>query len=87
MAKIPKFKTLEEAAAFWDTNDFEDHVADTEPVTLRVTIPRRKRTLTVPLDLAVYQQIQELAARHRVPVEQMVSTWLTERARAESAGR
>jgi hypothetical protein len=34
MAKIPKFKTLEEAAEFWDTHDFEDYVDDTEPVTM-----------------------------------------------------
>jgi hypothetical protein len=46
MAKIPKFKTLEEAAEFWDTHDFEDYVDDTEPVTITVRIPRRKRCLT-----------------------------------------
>ena len=34
MAKIPKFKSLEEAADFWDTHDFEDFVAETEPVTI-----------------------------------------------------
>jgi len=42
MAKIPEFKTLDEAAAFWDTHDFEDYIDDTEAVTFKVKIPRRK---------------------------------------------
>ena len=58
MAKIPQFKTLEEAAEFWDTHDFEDYIDDTEPVTITVKIPRRKKTLTVPLDAKVYEPIE-----------------------------
>jgi len=87
MPKIPKFKTLDEAAIFWDTHDFEDYLADTEPVSISVKIPRRKRTLAIPLDLPVYQQIQAVAARRRVRVEKLVSSWLREKALAESAGK
>ncbi len=43
MAKIPKFKTLEQAAAFWEIHDFEDYREDTKPVTATVRIPRRKK--------------------------------------------
>src|SRR5436190_2176676 len=57
MAKIPKFKTLEEAAQFWETHDFEDYVADTEPVAVQVKTRRRKKLLTVPLRWKVYQQL------------------------------
>lgn len=39
MAKIPKFKTLEAAAAFWESHDFEDYVDDTEPVELSQNFP------------------------------------------------
>lgn len=42
MAKIHEFKTLDEAAAFWDTHDFEDYIDDTEPVTFQVKILQRK---------------------------------------------
>ena len=80
MAKIPQFKTLEEAAEFWDTHDFEDYIDDTEPVTITVKIPRRKKTLTVPLDLKVYEQIEDLAAKRGVRAEKMVSSWLKEKA-------
>lgn len=84
MAEIPKFETLEEAAEFWDTHDFEEFVDDTQPVSITVKIPRRKRTLTVPLDLKVFQQIEALAAKRGVRVESMVSAWLTEKASVES---
>ena len=84
MAKIPKFKTLEEAAEFWDTHDFEDYVSDTKPVTIAVRIPRRKITLTIPLDLQVYQRIEALAAKRGVRIEKIVSAWLKEKSLAES---
>jgi hypothetical protein len=87
MAKIPRFRSLERAAKFWDTHDFEDFVEDTEPVTVTVTIPRRRKTLKVPIDLKIYRQIEALAAKRRVRAETIVSRWLRERARQESAAR
>ncbi len=87
MADIPRFKTLEEAAKFWDTHDFEDYVEDTEPVTVKVKIARRTRTLTVPLDRVLFRRIEALAAKRGVRPETIVSSWLKERARKESAAR
>jgi hypothetical protein len=84
MKRIPKFQTLEEAAEFWDTHDFEDYVGDTEPVTITVKIPTRQMRLTVPLDLKVYQQIETLATQRGVRIEKMVSAWLKEKTLAES---
>ncbi len=84
MKRIPKFKSLEDAAEFWDTHDFEDYVADTEPVAITVRISRRQKTLLVPLDLKTYQQIEALAAKRGIPVEKMVSAWLREKALAEA---
>ncbi len=87
MANIPRFKTLEEAAKFWDTHDFEDYVEDTEPVTVKVKIARRTKTLTVPLDWVVFRRIEALAAKRGVRTETIVSSWLKERASKESAAR
>lgn len=87
MAKIPKFMTLEEAAEFWDTHDFEDYVSDTEPVTITVKIRRRKKNLTVPLDLELYQRIEGLAAKLGVPIQKLVSAWLKEKALMETSGK
>ncbi len=49
MAEIPTFKTLAEAALFWDTHDFEDYVDHTEPVSFQVKIPRRTAKNTIRL--------------------------------------
>lgn len=87
MAKIPKFQSLDDAAEFWDTHDFEDYAADTEPVSITVRIPRRQKTLTVPLDLKVYQRIEALAAKRGVRMERLVSAWLKEKALSESAAK
>ena len=85
MAKIPKFKSLEEAAAFWDVHDFEDYRGDTEPVALTVRIPRRTKVLAIPLDLRTYQQIEALAARRGIGMDKLVSKWLKDKLLAESA--
>jgi hypothetical protein len=55
MTRIPKFKTLDEAAEFWESHDFEDYVDDTEPALITVKMARRKKTLMVPLDSAMYR--------------------------------
>ena len=68
MAKMPRFQSLEEAAAFWDTHDFEDYLDETEPVTIHVQMPRARKNLTVPVPLKVYEQIEALAAKQGVRV-------------------
>lgn len=84
MASIPKFNTLEEAAAFWDTHDFEDYVDDTKPVSIHVNLARSKKTLTIPVELRVFQQIEALAAKRGMPIDKLISTWLNERVAAET---
>ncbi len=85
MATIPKFKSLEEAAAFWDTHDFEDYRDDTESVAIKVRLPRRQKALTIPLDLRTYQQIEALAERKRMGIDKLVAKWLKEWLLAETA--
>ena len=87
MAKIPRFKTLEQAARFWDTHDLEDFIEDTEPISMTVKIARRRKTLTVPIDLKIYRQIEALAAKRGVRAETIVLSWLKEKARKEAAAR
>jgi hypothetical protein len=84
MTRIPKFKTLDEAAEFWESHDFEDYVDDTEQVVIAVKLPRRKKALTVPVDAKMYRQLEALAAQRGVPVADLVWSWVRERALAES---
>ena len=80
MAKIPHFATLEEAARFWDTHDFEDYVDDTRAATLAVNSSQQEATLSVPVPLGVYERIEALAAQRNMSVEKLVRAWLEEKA-------
>jgi hypothetical protein len=40
--------------------------------------------MTIPLDLKVFQQLENLAAQRGMRVEKMVSTWLKEKLQAAS---
>ena len=84
MAKIPEFKTLDEAAVFWDTHDFEDYVEDTGVVAFEIHIPRRRRPLVIQLEPQVYERIEDLAARQGILVEKLISSWLKEKADGET---
>jgi len=84
MKKIPKFKSLDEAAAFWDSHDFEDYVGDTKPVKITVRIPPRQKFLTIPVDLKVYERLEALAAKRGMRVEKLAAAWLQEKALAHS---
>ena len=84
MTRIPKFKSLDEAAEFWAGHDFEDYVDDTENVAIAVKLARRQKSVTVPLDAKMYRRIEALAARRGMPVAELVWSWVRERALAES---
>ncbi len=87
MKKIPKFKTLDEAAAFWDIHDFEDFVGDTERVKIAVRISPGQKYLAIPVDLKVYKRLEALAAKRGVRVEKLAAAWLREKALTDPGGR
>ena len=49
MKKIPKFKTQEEAAKYWETHSFEDYHTDTKNGDI-VFIKKAKKTVAIRLD-------------------------------------
>lgn len=50
--KIPDFKSLEEAADYWDTHSFAEYITDTEPVEIEVNLAQRRITLEIDSDLS-----------------------------------
>ncbi|MGH7800250.1 MAG: CopG family antitoxin, partial [Thermodesulfobacteriota bacterium] len=48
MKKIPKFKTDEEAARFWETHSFKDYHRDTKEAEIGF-VKRPKRTIAIRL--------------------------------------
>ena len=49
MKKIPKFKTDEEAARFWEPHSFEDYHRDTKEAEIGF-VKRQKKTIAIRLD-------------------------------------
>jgi predicted DNA binding CopG/RHH family protein len=62
MEKIPKFKTDEEAAKFWETHSFKDYHRDTEEAKIRF-VKRHKKTIAVRLDLDDIKSVERIAER------------------------
>lgn len=80
---IPKhFKTIEEAAEFWDTHDLADYWDLTREAHLDVDIQRRVFLTALEPELA-----KKLVARARqqgVSTETLINLWLSEKLREVS---
>ena len=68
---IPEFATREEAAAFWDTHDFDDYWDELEPANLK-TGPNLASSILVPMDAGSFgfQGLSRPRMRRDCPVVQ-----------------
>ena len=82
MAKIPDFKSLEEAAEYWDTHSFADHFEETEPVEIEVCLPHRKITLEIDRDLQ--DKLQKIAQKKKQSYGKLINAWIREKIMQES---
>lgn len=82
-SKIPKFKSYEEEANFWDTHsivDFEDELEDVEIVfDLKKT---RDKTLVVRLQKKLKDKLEKTARSKGLNVSTLARMWLVERLQA-----
>ncbi len=75
---IPEhFKSIEEAAEFWDTHDLGDYWDLTRPVEFEIDIQRRVFLTALQPDLA--QKLTQVARRQGVSSETLINVWLTEK--------
>ena len=72
------FKTIEEAAEFWDTHDSTDYEEYMKDVEFEVDIKRR--TYLISLDSELYHKVRAIARRRGVPAEKLVNLWIEEKA-------
>jgi hypothetical protein len=73
---LPKFKSLEEEVAFWETHDlteYRDYWHEVKDVKIDL-VPRRLR-----LEDELAQQINKLALRRGVSSETLVNLWLRQK--------
>jgi len=80
--KIPDFKTLEEAADYWDTHSFADHLEDTEPVEIEVCLEKRKIFLEIDPDIS--DKLKKIAQKKGQSYDKLINSWIREKIVQES---
>ncbi len=75
---IPAFNNYEEEAAYWDTHDFTDLEAETEPA--KVVAPRGfSSKVEVRLEPDTDHELEALARKKGMKKSTLIRTWILER--------
>jgi len=77
MKKIPKFKTDEEAARFWDTHSFEEYYRDTREAEIQF-IKKPKKAVTVRLDPDDIKSVEKIAENKGLSYTSLLRMWIKE---------
>ena len=77
MKKIPKFKTDEEAARFWEIHSFKDYYKDTKDAEIRF-IKRPKKTVAIRLDPEDIKSVEVIAERKGLSYTALLRMWIKE---------
>lgn len=76
--KVPKFKSIEEEAHFWDTHDTMDYSGEFKPV--KATIRRMlDRVLPVRFDSKTINSLEKYASEKGVGTTTLIRMWILER--------
>ncbi len=85
MAKLPKFKSEQEEAAFWDNHDSTDFLDETEAVDVTFIDARKpKKQISLRMDQAVIDQLKILASSRGLGYQTMIRMWVMERLSQEN---
>ena len=82
--KIPRFKTREEEAEFWDTHDFTDFIDELRPVKVRFA-KNLSEGMTVRLDTETLGRLRRLAHDKGIGPTTLARIWIMERLQGETA--
>jgi predicted DNA binding CopG/RHH family protein len=77
MKKIPKFKSEEEAARFWETHSFEDFQEDTKEAEIGF-VKKPKKTVALRLDPADIKTVEAIAKKKGLSYTALLRMWIKE---------
>ena len=83
-SRIPRFKSYEEEAAFWDTHDTTEFEDEWKEVKLEFGRPLI-HTLGVRLDARTIDRLQELGSTKGLGASTLARMWLLERLEQEAS--
>ena len=87
MSKIPKFKSEEEEAKFWDTHDLTNYLDEFEEVNEEIIITAKKRTkklISIRMDEDIIVALKLAADKKRMPYQTLIQSWLVEKLNTEN---
>jgi hypothetical protein len=74
---LPKFGSLDELVAFFDTHDMGEYWDQLPKAEFQVNIKTRKHLVAV--DEEIIPKLNEIAKSKKVPSEKLINTWLREK--------
>ena len=96
--KLPRFKTAQEEAKFWDIHSLKDYIHEFEPADVdelflsnsewHKRIQERSENKLISLRLAKWEieRSKEIAKKKKVPYQVLLREWIDAGLRAEFAG-
>jgi predicted DNA binding CopG/RHH family protein len=77
--KIPKFKTIEEERAFWDTHSVVDYLSELEEAKeLIFERPPLKRNFQLRLDNETIRKLKKLSSKKGTDMSTIIRGWIRE---------
>jgi len=83
MRKIPKFKSDQEAAQFWDTHSLIEFEDDLELVKEKVFVKPEKQVMTIRVDKKLANALKIIAGEKGINYSTLARMWLIERLKKE----
>lgn len=80
---VPKFRSVAEESAYWDTTSLTEHLGEFKAVRGRFKGPA-KQLLSIRIDLDLVRKIRKIADHRGVPYQTLMQQWLLERAEEEA---
>jgi predicted DNA binding CopG/RHH family protein len=77
MKKIPKFKTDEETARFWEAHSFEEYHKDTKETDIKF-VKKPKKTIALRLDPDDIKSVETIAHRKGLSYTSLLRMWIKE---------
>lgn len=77
-SRIPKFKSFQEEAKFWDTHDTTDYEAEFKPIKIRFA-KNLSESITVRFDKEVLTTLRQEATTKGIGATTLIRMWVLER--------
>lgn len=80
ISKIPKFKTIEEEAKFWDTHSITDFEDELEEIELVFDLQRPKEeTLVLRLQKKMKERLEKVARNQGISISALARMWILQK--------